>query len=126
MDLNLVALVGRVCHDPELRETRTGRRLAVLRLALNRTYHDPATGRRQQQATFIDAVLWGSRAEAAARYLRKGREVYVRGYLEASTWTDAQGMKRTTVRVQVEDMDFVDAPPADEVEDPAVGEQELP
>src|SRR5690554_3200182 len=42
--LNQVVLVGRICQDPELRVTKSGRKLSYITLACKRPYKNAVTG----------------------------------------------------------------------------------
>ncbi len=53
--LNVVAIMGRLAADPELRQTTTGKNVASFRIACDRGRRD-ANG--QSQADWIDVVAW--------------------------------------------------------------------
>ncbi len=67
-ELNRVVLAGRLTQEPEPRLTASGKLLATLRIAINRSYRD-RSGEWQQEATFVSVVAWGKTAEAAAARL---------------------------------------------------------
>ena len=75
--LNVVALMGRLTADPELRYTQ-GSNIPVttFTLAVDRSYVKQGT---ERQADFIDIVAWRSTAEFVSRYFRKGQLVAVQG-----------------------------------------------
>ena len=52
--LNVVAIMGRLARDPELRQTTTGKSVASFRIACDRGCRD-ANG--QSQADWIDVVF---------------------------------------------------------------------
>lgn len=67
--INRVVLVGRMTRDPELRRTPQGDAVTSFTLAVNRNY----TSRDgQQQADFINCVVWRKPAENVERYCSKG------------------------------------------------------
>jgi single-strand DNA-binding protein len=53
--LNVVAIMGRLARDPELRQTTTGKNVASFRIACDRGRRD-ANG--QSQADWLDVVAW--------------------------------------------------------------------
>ena len=53
--LNVVAIMGRLAADPQLRQTTTGKNVASFRVACDRGRRD-ANG--QNQADFFDVVAW--------------------------------------------------------------------
>ena len=72
--INRVVLVGRMTRDPELRRTPQGDAVTSFTLAVNRNF----TSRDgQQQADFINCVVWRKPAENVERYCSKGMQ---RGY----------------------------------------------
>ena len=74
--INRVVLVGRMTRDPELRRTPQGDAVTSFTLAVNRNY----TSRDgQQQADFINCVVWRKPAENVERYCSKGSLVGVEG-----------------------------------------------
>lgn len=66
--INRVVLVGRLTKDPELRYTPSGVAMARFTLAVNRTFKD-ASG--EQQADFINIIVWRKQAENTANFLKK-------------------------------------------------------
>ena len=53
--LNVVAIMGRLARDPEMRQTTTGKNVASFRIACDRGRRD-ANG--QSVADWIDVVAW--------------------------------------------------------------------
>jgi primosomal replication protein N len=83
-DLNIVALVGRLTRDAELKYSNSGVAITKLSLAINsRTKKDDTW---QDEAHFFDAVLLGRRGEAIAQYLVKGKQIAVQGELRQDRW----------------------------------------
>lgn len=66
--------LARLGKDAELRTTQSGETVASIALAFSYGRKD-ANGNRPTQ--WVDASLWGKRAEALAPHLRKGGQVYV-------------------------------------------------
>ena len=58
--LNVVAIMGRLARDPEMRQTTTGKNVASFRIACDRGRRD-ANG--QSVADWIDVVAWDRQAE---------------------------------------------------------------
>lgn len=94
--LNSVTLVGRIATDVTLRYTPSGRPVAQFRLAVDRPTRDKE--KENRKADFIPVVTWGNAAEAAARYLQKGRLVAVRGRLQVREY-EANGQRRWATEV---------------------------
>ncbi len=118
--LNKVMLIGNLTRDVELRSIKSGNSIAQIGLAINRTWQDK-DGEKQEETTFVDCEAWGKTAEVMAKYLSKGRPVYVEGRLKLDTWDDKEtGQKRSKMKVVVESFQFIDSG-----KDKAIGEIEV-
>lgn len=94
--LNVVALMGRLVADPQLRQTTTGKNVASFRIAVDRGRKD-ANG--QNQADFFDIVAWDKSAEFICRYFQKGSMIAVEGRLQSRNYQDKNGSNRTAIEV---------------------------
>lgn len=103
--MNVFFGIGRLTADPIIGTTSgTGVSVARYTLAIPRC----RTG--EQQATdFIRCKAFGKSADFAAKYLRKGQRVAVRGSLEVSRY-EKGGVPQTMVEVIVRQQEFCDAP----------------
>ena len=90
--LNICALQGRLARDPELRQTTTGKQVAMFTLACDRGRKD-ANGR--TTADWIQIVAWDRLADFAAKWLTKGQMVTVDGRLQSRTYQAKDGTNRT-------------------------------
>ncbi|MBW7865988.1 MAG: single-stranded DNA-binding protein [Candidatus Hydrogenedens sp.] len=98
-DLNNVLVAGRLTRDPELKYTSGGQAYCKIGVANSRYYKDKS-GNRQEDTTFLDAVVWGPMAEFVGERLRKGRAVLLEGRLTTSEWEDRNtGQKRSKVEI---------------------------
>ena len=104
--LNVVALMGRLTADPELRYTQ-GSNIPVttFTLAVDRSYVKQGT---ERQADFIDIVAWRSTAEFVSRYFRKGQLVAVQGSIQTRSYEDKQGIKRKAFEIVDDSVHFAD------------------
>lgn len=105
--LNRVMLIGNLSRDPESRTVSTGSAVCDLALAINRSWTEP-DGQKREEVTYVDITFWGRTAENAAKYLAKGRSVFVEGRLQLDTWQDAQtGQERQRLKVVGERLQFL-------------------
>jgi len=102
--LNVVAVVGRLVADPQLRTTTTGKNVASFRIAVDRGRRD-ANG--QNQADFFDVVAWDRTAEFVCRYFAKGSLIAVDGRLQSRSYQDKNGNNRNTVEIVANNLNFV-------------------
>ncbi len=87
--VNKVILVGNLGRDPEVRTTPSGQPVAKFSLATNRRRKD-RDGNRVDETEWHNIVCWGRQAEIAGEYLTKGKQIYVEGRIQTSSWEDRQ------------------------------------
>lgn len=103
--MNVFFGIGRLTADPIIGTTSdTGVSVARYTLAIPRC----RTGE-QQTTDFIRCKAFGKGADFAAKYLRKGQRVAVRGSLQVSKY-EKDGTPQTMVEVVVAQQEFCDAP----------------
>lgn len=100
--LNKVILMGRLCADPELRQTQSGIACCRIRVAVNRPYRKDV----EQQADFINVTCWRQTAEFVARYFSKGKMIIVEGSLRNNDYTDNNGVKHYGMDVLASNVGF--------------------
>lgn len=104
--LNLVALMGRLTAEPELKYTQSGTAVCSFTLAVERSYVKQGE---QRQTDFIDIVAWRSTAEFVSRYFSKGQLVAVQGSIQTRTYEDKQGNKRKVVEILANTVHFAES-----------------
>lgn len=102
--LNVVAIMGRLARDPELRQTTTGKNVASFRIACDRGRRD-ANG--QSQADWFDVVAWDRTAEFVCKYFQKGSLIIIDGRLQSRSYQDKNGNNRTAIEVVANNVSFV-------------------
>jgi len=101
--LNVVAIMGRLVADPELRTTGNGTNVCSFRIACDRNF---AQKGQERQADFIDVVAWRQSAEFICKYFQKGSLIAVEGSLQSRQYQDKNGNKRTAVEVLANQINF--------------------
>lgn len=104
--LNVVAIMGRLVDDPELRTTPAGHSVCSFRIACDRSYVQQG---QQRQADFIDIVAWRQQADFVSKYFRKGSLIAVDGSLQTRNYQDKNGNNRTAVEVVANNISFAGA-----------------
>lgn len=94
--LNRSILQGRLCADPELKQTASGTSVCSFRIAVERNFSD-RDGKRQ--ADFIDIVAWKGTAEFICKHFSKGSMILLDGSIQTRSYEDKNGNKRTAVEV---------------------------
>lgn len=102
MSLNVVTLVGRVGGDPDIKYFESGSVKCRLTLAVNRRNRDG------EQTDWFNLELWGKTAEVAGNYVRKGKQIAVKGSLKFDTWSDRNtGASRSSPVIQVDRLELL-------------------
>ena len=101
--INMVALMGRMTYEPELRTTPSGVSVLRFQVACDRNYQRSGQDR---QADFIDCVAWRQTAEFISRYFHKGSMIAVEGTIQTSNYTDKDGNKRKQIEVLANNVSF--------------------
>lgn len=106
MSINRVFVTGNLTRDAELRDTQGGTSYLRMGVAVNDRRKNQQTGQWEDYPNFVDCVMFGTRAEAIARYLTKGTKVAVDGSLRYSSW-ERDGQRRSKLEVAVRDVEFM-------------------
>lgn len=101
--INMVALMGRLTYEPELRTTPSGVSVLRFQVACDRNYQRSGQDR---QADFVDCVAWRQTAEFISRYFHKGSMIAVEGSIQTSNYTDKNGNNRKQVEVVANNVSF--------------------
>lgn len=106
MSINRVCISGNLTRDPELRSTASGMAVMNFGVAVNDRAKNPQTGEWEDRPNFVDCVMFGTRADALARFLTKGTKVALEGKLRYSSW-ERDGQRRSKLEVIVDDLEFM-------------------
>ena len=98
--MNSIILLGRTTSAIELKQTQAGKSVASFSLAVKRPFTKDTTD-------FHTIVAWDKQAELLGRYVKKGDQICIRGYLTTRTWNDNQGNKRYDTEVIADEVSFV-------------------
>lgn len=109
---NLVNLIGRLTHEPELDKTETGKNVCHIQLAVQRTYKNPDG---IYEADFIRCTLWETIADKIVEYCHKGDLIAVRGQLRTSSYIDNNNEKKYSSEVMIEKIVFLTSKSNNEV-----------
>lgn len=102
---NKAILMGRLCGDPELKQTNSGSSVTSFTIAVDRKYNKGE----EKQADFISIVAWRQTAEFICKYFDKGSAILIEGELQTRSWTDQQGNKRYATEVVAHEVTFCEA-----------------
>ena len=127
--MNKVFLIGRLTRDPELRHTQSGMACCQITLAVNR----PKQKDKEQEADFINVVVWDKQGENLAKYQTKGNQIAIEGRIQTRNYENSEGKKVFVTEVIASNVMYLDSKKANgdtksdtqEAEDPyaAFGER---
>jgi single-strand DNA-binding protein len=105
MSVNKAILLGRLGADPDAKYLPDGKCVCELRLATNESWIKD--GQKQERTEWHRVKLFGKVAEVCAKYMAKGRELYVEGRIQTRKWTDKEGKERYTTEIVADSVQFV-------------------
>jgi single-strand DNA-binding protein len=100
--LNVVAIMGRLTADPEMKTTTNGVSVTSFTLAVDRSFSKDG----ERKADFIDCVAWRGTAEFICKHFTKGKLMAVDGAIQTRSYEDKNGNKRKTVEIVVANVNF--------------------
>lgn len=101
--LNKVTLIGNLGRDPELKHTQTGIAVVTLHLATTESWLGKDNNR-QEHTEWHRVIMWDKLGEMAAKYLTKGRQIYIEGKLTTRKWTDKKGETRYQTEIRCDQL----------------------
>ena len=103
--VNKVILVGHLGKDPELRHLEGNVSVASFPLATSETFN--RDGKKVEQTEWHNIVMWRGLADVAAKYLSKGRLVYIEGKLRTRSYEDKEGVRRYATEIVAESFNIL-------------------
>lgn len=101
--LNIAAVQGRICADPELRHTPNDIAVASFTIA-----NDQGSGD-NKKTSFIDVIAWRKTAEMVCQWFEKGSPIIVQGYIQTRSYTDRDGNKRKAFEIVANSVHFAES-----------------
>lgn len=101
--LNVVALMGRLVYEPELKTTPSGINVCSFRIAVDCSFTRKGE---ERKADFIDVTAWRQTAEFVSKYFQKGSMIAIEGSLQTTSYQDKNGNNRTKVEVVANNVSF--------------------
>lgn len=104
--MNIVAIIGRLTRDPEVRYTENASARANFTVAVDGPQRTGGDGKQEKQVDFIPCVAFGKQAEFIERWFAKGKPIAVQGRLSVRQYEDKDGQKKTYTNVIAERVEF--------------------
>ena len=106
--MNKVELMGRLTKDPDVKPAQDNS-TSVTRYTLAVDRRRSKKTEEEQTADFIGIVAFGSSADFAGKYFKKGMKVAVVGRIQTGSYTNKDGVRVYTTDVVAEDQEFADS-----------------
>ena len=106
--LNKVMIIGNVGKDPDVTYTPSGMSVARFSVATKDYWSDKATGEKKEKTEWHRIVAFAKLGETCGRYLTKGKQVYVEGRLQTTSY-EKDGITRYTTDIIANAIQFLGA-----------------
>ena len=103
--INIFVFSGHCGQNAELRTTKGGTELAQFSVAVKAGYGQ------NESTVWVRCAMFGKRAQSLAPYLVKGQQVVVSGEASLNSWTNKDGIEKTSLEVRVNDVTLVGGRP---------------
>lgn len=119
--VNKVIIVGRLGADPEVKTIAGGNTVCRLSVATSENWTDKQ-GQKQERVEWHRVTVWGKLAEVCGKYLAKGRQAYVEGRLQTTSY-EKDGVKKYSTEIVANTVQFLGGSPNQQAgsHDPNVG-----
>ena len=108
MSVNKAILIGRLGIDPEVKEFEDGGKVVNFRMATNRVFKDQ-DGNKAEATEWHNVVFRSKLADIAEKYLHKGSNIYLEGYIRTRKYTDKNGEDRYITEIVGFEMRMLDS-----------------
>lgn len=106
-DLNMVALIGRLTRDAEMKFTNGGMAILSFSLAVNK--RKKVGEQWQDEAQYFECVCFGKGAESIKEWMKKGKQVGITGELKQDRW-EQDGQNRSKVSIIANSVQLLSSP----------------
>lgn len=98
-------IIGNLTRDPQTREFTAAngdkRTVCNFDLAVDTGFGD------NKKTHFVRISVWGKAGEACAKYLAKGRKVYVKGIPTANAYLNKDGQPAGQIQISADEVEFL-------------------
>lgn len=94
--VNKVILVGHLGGDPEMKYGSSGAAFTTFTMATSDSW--VKDGQREERTEWHRVIAFGKLAEICAKWLHKGKQIYLEGRIQTRSW-EQDGVKRYTTEI---------------------------
>ena len=103
-DMNVVALIGNLTKDVEIKKTQNGKDMANFTVAVNSSFKDKDGN---YTVNFINCVAFSYGANFLNKYAKKGTKISVVGSITTGSYTNKDGATVYTTQVNAREVSIV-------------------
>lgn len=124
--MNNYMIIGNLVRDPETGTTESGVNWCRFVVAVRRRHPRPG----EADAEFVRVTAWRGRGDTCAKFLAKGKKVFVSGEPRAHAWISRDNEARGEIEMNADEVEFLSsagsgrADPSDEDAPPAAARDE--
>ena len=98
--LNRAMIIGNVGKNPEIRQGKSGKKIACFSVATSETWRDKETGEKKESTDWHRIVCLNEHlSEIIEKYVKKGSKVYVDGTIKTRSYEDNTGTTRYVTEI---------------------------
>ena len=102
--LNKCIFIGHLGQDPDTKYLPSGDCVTNISIACTEKWKDKQTGEQKENTEWVRVSFFGKLAEVAAKYLKKGGQVYIEGSLRTRKYTDKDGIEKYATDIKASEM----------------------
>ena len=94
-------IIGNLTKDAESRVTQTGKSVCNFTVAVTRRHGG------EQETDFFRVTAWNQLSDICAKFLKKGKKVYVSGPASVTTFKGQDGSVKASVNITADEVEFL-------------------
>ena len=102
MDINSINIIGRLVKDAELSYSGNGNAIMNFTIAVDHMKKKDGTA----DTSFLGCKAFGKMAENLSKYLLKGKQVAIKGYLKQDRW-EKDGQKQSRISINCDEIELL-------------------
>jgi single-strand DNA-binding protein len=103
--MNKVIMMGRLCKDPDVSSTASGKTIARYSVAVDRKFKREG----EPEADFFNLVSFDKQGQFVEKHLKKGTKIVFSGRIETGSYINKEGQKVFTTTIYPDDVEFAES-----------------
>ncbi|MBF0229169.1 MAG: single-stranded DNA-binding protein [Desulfamplus sp.] len=104
--INKMLLIGRLGQNPEVKYAQSGTAVCNFSVATSEEWTDKQSGQKQEKTEWHRVICFNKLAENCGKYLVKGKQVYVEGKLQTSSY-EKDGQTHYATKIMADVVQFL-------------------